>query len=267
LTLSLTAPETPVWVKADSIRLNQVLANLLDNAFQFTNRGERVEVHLTVEEHQAQVAVRDTGVGIDAQMLPLIFDAFIQADRTLERSRGGLGLGLTVVKGLVELHGGNVEAASDGPGRGSVFTFRLPVEPEPQALTGSSASPERARQGLRVLVIEDNHDTADSLCLFLTLLGHQARAAYTGPEGVYLAREWRPDLVLSDIGLPGLNGHGVARALRLDPITSGARLIALTGYGMEEDRRRSREAGFDHHLVKPVDPDELRGLLAENRSR
>jgi PAS domain S-box-containing protein len=262
LALAVATPETPVWVQGDPTRLAQVLQNLLDNAAKFTDRGGRVDVGVAVDEAgQAVVTVRDTGIGIDPAMLQRIWTAFAQADRSLDRARGGLGLGLAVVRGLVELHGGQVQAASEGPGRGAEFTVRLPVVPEPPALTATASARGRAGQRLRVLVVEDNRDAADSLKLLLDLLGHETQVAATGPEGVRVAQEWSPDVVLCDIGLPGLDGYGVARQLRLHPATARVRLVALTGYGGDEDRRRSRQAGFDHHLTKPATPDDLVRLL------
>jgi signal transduction histidine kinase len=265
LELTVEAPETPVWVKGDSTRLRQVLHNLLDNAAKFTDRGGRVNVRVSTDPAQghAVVAVRDTGVGIEAEMLPRLFEVFAQADRSLHRSRGGLGLGLAIVKGLVKLHGGDVQAASAGPGCGAEFCVRLPLEAEPAALTAVAALPGCARQRLRILVIEDNRDAADSLRLLLeTVLGHEARVAYTGLEGVDLAVAWQPDVVLTDIGLPGLDGYGVAARLRRNPATAAVRLIAISGYDSEEDRLRSQQAGFDAHLVKPVEHQELQNALA-----
>jgi signal transduction histidine kinase/DNA-binding response OmpR family regulator len=259
LALTVEAPETPVWVQGDPARLIQVLANLLDNARKFSDRGGRVGVRLAADREQGQalLAVRDTGLGVEAEMLPRLFDTFAQADRSLERTRGGLGLGLAVVKGLVELHGGAVEAASAGRGQGTEFAVRLRLEPEPAALAAPPRGVQAVRQRLRVLVVEDNLDAAESLQLLLELLGHEVKAAYTGPAGVETARAWQPDIVLCDIGLPGLDGYGVARELRLHPTTARVRLLALTGYGSDEDRRLSRLAGFDAHLTKPVAPETL----------
>jgi CheY-like chemotaxis protein len=166
-----------------------------------------------------------------------------------------------VVKGLVERHGGTVSAASEGPGRGAEFTVRLPLEPEPAALSAPSAPARPARRRLHVLVVEDNRDAADSLRILLELLGHEVRVAYNGPDGVRAAQEFLPDIVLCDIGLPGLDGYGVARALRLHPTTARVRLLALTGYGSDDDRRRTKQAGFDVHLTKPADPEELQRYL------
>ena len=261
-TLTLEVPETPLWVQGDATRLAQVLYNLLDNAVKFAGGGDRVTVALAAgADGQAVLCVRDGGTGIDPELLPHLFEPFTQADRSLDRARGGLGLGLALVKGLVELHGGKVEAASAGPGCGAEFTVRLPREGEPAALSGqpSAAQPDAVRQ--RILIVEDNRDAADSLRLLLELLGHEVAVAYSGPDGVARATAWRPDLVLCDLGLPGLDGYGVAAALRQHAATAQARLIAVTGYGQDEDRRRSREAGFDHHLVKPADPHALQALL------
>jgi CheY-like chemotaxis protein len=221
-----------------------------------------VRVAADAGRREAVLSVRDQGIGIDPGMLPRLFDPFTQADRSLDRSRGGLGLGLALVRGLVELHGGRVEAASEGPGRGAEFAVRLPLEAEPAALAHPPAEPQPARKHCRILVVEDNQDAAESLRLLLALIGHDVRVAHSGPEGVRVAHSWRPDVVLCDLGLPGLDGYGVARELRLDPTTARVRLLALTGYGSDEDRRRSRQAGFDHHLVKPADPEELKRLLA-----
>ncbi|MDB5310525.1 MAG: chemotaxis protein methyltransferase CheR [Gemmataceae bacterium] len=261
--LSAEMPETPVWVSGDDARLTQVLANLLDNAAKYTDPGGRVEVRLVSELGRAVLTVRDTGIGIPPDVLPRLFTPFTQADRTLERERGGLGLGLSVVKGLVELHGGEVEAGSEGPGRGAEFTVRLPLEPEPSALAQTPADREFGRGGRRIVVIEDQPDAAESLKVLLELLGHEVRVAYTGPEGVGIASTWGPDVVVSDLGLPGLDGYGVARELRLRPATARVRLVALTGYGADEDRRRAAEAGFDYLLTKPADPAELVALLGE----
>jgi signal transduction histidine kinase len=265
LTLAVEAPDTPVWHHGDPLRLEQVVHSLLDNAGRFTDRGGHVSVRLTVDRDrgEAVVTIRDTGIGIEATLLPNIFDVFVQGDRTLERTRGGLGLGLSVVKRLVEMHAGQVSATSDGPGQGSEFTVRLPVAPEPAALsTVRPEAPPRICQAARVLVIEDSLDAAASLEMLLCMRGHDVRVAHTGTEGVAAARAWTPDVVLCDIGLPELDGYGVARELRQDPTTARVRLLALTGYGTEEDRCRSREAGFDQHLVKPVDPNLLLDQLA-----
>jgi signal transduction histidine kinase len=261
--VEVDVPETPVWVQGDPTRLSQVVYNLLSNACKFTDRGGRVEVSLTADPGMGQVELRvkDTGVGIEPEVLPQLFTPFSQADRSLERARGGLGLGLALVKGLVELNGGEVEARSEGPGKGAEFVVRLPLEGEPAALTGLPAGPPHADKPLRVLVIEDNRDAAESLRMLLDLLGHEVRVAHTGPEGVQVADQWRPDVILCDIGLPGLDGYGVAGELKKRPSNSRTRLIAITGYGTEEDKRRALQAGYEYHLTKPADPAKLLELL------
>jgi CheY-like chemotaxis protein len=195
-------------------------------------------------------------------MLARLFEPFSQADRTLDRSAGGLGLGLAIVKGLVELHSGTVRAESGGLGCGSAFTVTLPAEREPAATSDPPVARRPAPRHLRVLVVEDNRNAADSLKMLLEAYGYEVEVAYTGPDGVRAAVEQRPGVVICDIGLPGLDGYGVAQALRDNPATAAARLIALTGYGQEEDRRRAKEAGFDEHLTKPADPAALEALLA-----
>jgi CheY-like chemotaxis protein len=264
LSLTVDTPQIPVWVHGDATRLIQSLTNLLDNAAKFSESGGHIRVRLTREDEpgHAVVAITDTGMGITPEMLPRLFSPMTQADRSLDRAHGGLGLGLAVVKGLVELHGGQVEAASEGSGLGATFTIRLPLEREPAALTPRPVSPGTHSRQHRVLVIEDNRDAADSMCVLLGLLGHEVRAAYSGPEGVQAAASWSPDVVVSDIGLPGFDGYEVARRIRRLPGMDGVLLVALTGYGSEEDRRLSRTVGFDHHLVKPADPADLQRVLA-----
>jgi PAS domain S-box-containing protein len=261
LALAVETPQTPVWVTGDETRLAQVVSNLLDNAAKFTDRGGRVSLRLAAEGPEAVLRVADTGIGLAPELAPHVFDVFTQADRSLERSRGGLGLGLAVVKGLAERHGGRVEAHSDGPGRGSTFTVRLPLEEEPAALAEGDAPGPAGGARRRVLVVEDNRDAAESLSMFLQLMGHEVRVAGTGPDGVAAAAAWRPDAVVSDIGLPGFDGYEVARRLRAGPARGDVLLIAVTGYGRDEDRRQSHEAGFDYHLTKPADPADIRRIL------
>jgi PAS domain S-box-containing protein len=263
LTLSLELPEAPVWVEGDPTRLSQVLGNLLQNSGKFTDRGGRVTVRLTPlpEEGRVALCVRDTGIGIEPEMLPRVFDTFAQADRSLERSRSGLGLGLALVRGLVELHGGDVRAASKGIGRGSEFTIRLPLAPAPLAAEAGPAPAAAATGPVRMLIVEDNRDAADTLRELLELCGCTVAVAYSGLEALEMAGEVRPEVVLCDLGLPGVNGYEVAAALRQDRLFRHTRLIAVSGYGQEEDQRRAREAGFDLHLTKPVDLDELLRLL------
>lgn len=267
LTLALALPETPIWVNGDATRLTQVVSSLLDNAVRFTDRGG-VTVQLSVDDDsgRAVLTVRDTGIGMEPEMIGRLFEPFSQAERSLHRSRGGLGLGLAVAKGLLELHAGDIRAASAGPERGAEFTVRLPVQPEPAALSAPPGEPRPACRKLRVLLVEDNRDAADSLRLLLSAVGgHEVEMSHTGPEGVEKAGVWRPDVVLSDIGLPGLDGFGVARALRSNPATARARLVAITGYGSDADRERAREAGFDHVLVKPADPADILQMLEAAR--
>ena len=263
LALEVSVPPGPVWVKGDPARLAQVTTNLLNNAAKFTPRGGRVAVRLEVAGVEAVLSVSDTGVGIAADVLPSLFQAFRQVDADPARTKGGLGLGLAVVRGLVELHDGQAEAASGGRGRGATFTVRLPLsagrEPNPDAPAASDLPAVGAR---RVLIVEDSADAAESLRELLELKGFEVWVASTGPDGVELARRVGPGAVVCDIGLPGMTGFEVARALRGNPATAEAVLVAVSGYAQEEDRRKAREAGFDALLAKPADFRELIRLLA-----
>ena len=268
--LCVELPREPVYLHGDLVRLSQVFCNLLNNAARYTQQGGRIEVTGTLKASAVLVSVRDNGIGIPRDMLPKVFEMFTQVDRSLERSRGGLGIGLTLVKQLVELHGGRVEAHSAGPGHGSEFVVRLPVLAE--AGTRAPATPKNATQplsndGRRVLVVDDNQDAAESLAMLLRLMGLECVTAHDGLEGVKLARELRPDIVLLDIGLPGMNGYDAAAAIRAEPWGKTATLVALTGWGQSEDRRRSRVAGFDVHLVKPVATEQLVEVLERSRNR
>jgi two-component system CheB/CheR fusion protein len=248
---------------ADPARLTQVIGNLLNNAAKFSQRPGRVWLTAERQGDEAVVRVRDEGVGIQPDLLPHMFDLFVQGDRSLERSRGGLGIGLTVVRKLVELHGGSVSAQSEGPGKGSEFIVRLPIRPagtDHQEAVSADESP--AVPPRRVLVVDDNVDAAESLALLLRLRGHQVWKAHTGPEALQAAEVHQPEIVVLDIGLPGMNGYEVARRLREQPRFQATILAAVTGYGKEDDRRRSEEAGFDHHLVKPVAPEALQQVMA-----
>jgi PAS domain S-box-containing protein len=259
----LPAP-AEVWVNGDRVRLTQVIGNLLQNAAKFTPHGGKATVSVESDDArgEAVLTVRDTGSGIDPEMLPRVFQAFTQADTTLDRSKGGLGLGLALVKGLVELHGGSVSAASAGPGKGAAFTVRLPLdETVAQVLDRCDAGGAVVR--CRVLVIEDNQDAADSLRDVLQLDGHVVEVAYTGREGIEKAHAFRPDVVLCDIGLPGLDGYGVARAMRAAPELGRVALVAVSGYTQPEDVARSKEAGFDAHLAKPPSVEKLTLALEE----
>jgi PAS domain S-box-containing protein len=250
---------TPTWISADPTRLEQVLTNLLANAVKYTPAGGEITVTVRRQGDQAILTVRDTGVGIRPELLPRVFDLFVQGDRSLERSAGGLGIGLTLVRQLVELHGGTVEAASAGPGRGSTFTVRLPILAAPPE-SRDAARPAVPGPARRVLVVEDNDDAREMLRNLLHLFGHEVHEACDGAAGIELARRLRPDAALIDIGLPGIDGYEVARRIRGD--VPAARLVALTGYGQPEDRERALAAGFDVHLVKPVDPEQLERLLS-----
>jgi signal transduction histidine kinase/ActR/RegA family two-component response regulator len=269
-TLELQIPRGPIWLNADPTRLAQVMNNLLSNACKFTNPGGRVSVICTLEERRlsegAAVTVADTGVGLKPEAVPRLFSSFFQADRTLARTSGGLGLGLALVKGLVELHSGQVSGFSAGLGMGAEFTFWLPLADvaAPNGKPARVASEDTA--ALRVLLVEDNRDIADSMRMLLEASGHKVAVAYDGLSGVAEARRFRPQAVLCDIGLPELDGYGVARALRNDPTLSRVRLIAVSGYGRDEDRRRASQAGFDHHFTKPIEYDELRKALEEVKS-
>ena len=263
LEIDLDLPEEPLPVRGDPMRLSQALSNLLHNATKFTAPGGRISVRAgrTKGGGRAEVVVRDTGAGISPEVLPHVFEVFTQADNSLDRALGGLGVGLAVVKGLIELHGGEVRAASEGVGRGAELTLLLPLQAQASPAE-EKAEPVPAEGGARrILVVEDNPDAAATMRDFLELSGHEVELAANGTDGVEAARHFHPDLVLCDLGLPGMNGYEVAAELRRDPATASARLIAVTGYGRDEDRRRSKEAGFDMHLTKPVDPAQLRRLL------
>lgn len=272
LALESDLPETPVLVRADPLRMTQILGNLLENAQKFTPPGGRVEVRLLDEpDGHAVLTVRDTGIGIPPKILPEIFDAFTQADQTLDRTAGGLGLGLSVVRGLVELHGGTIEVASAGLGQGAEFKVRLPREtlavPFDDRL-GRSELPERedlpeADLCRKILIVEDNLDSAETLRDLLEVWGYDVTLVHTGPEAVTVAKALRPDAVLCDIGLPDMDGFTIASLLRQAPETAGARLIAVTGYGQDEDRRHGLDSGFDAYLIKPVDLETLRSELQE----
>jgi len=260
--LSVALPDPPVVLHADPLRLAQVLANLLNNAAKYTEPGGRIEVVAHVDADDVVVRVRDNGLGIAPEHLPHVFDLFAQADRSLNRAQGGLGIGLTLVRSLVGLHDGSVSARSAGIGRGSEFEMHLPLHPAPRS-TEAQPGPERSDVGeaLRLLAVDDNHEHADTLALFLGVAGHHVRVAYNGLDAVAAAAECDPDAVLMDVGMPGIDGYEAARRIRAQP--GGARrvLVALTGWGQAEDRRRSRAAGFDAHLVKPADPAALLALV------
>ncbi|HEY9232209.1 MAG TPA: ATP-binding protein, partial [Blastocatellia bacterium] len=262
--LTVALPEEPLRLEGDTTRLTQVVANLLHNAAKFTPEGGQIWLAAEADHGQVVLRVRDTGIGIPQDLLPHVFDLFRQADDSLDRSAGGLGIGLTLVRRLLELHGGKVEAFSEGPGRGSEFVVRLPAFADDfKALAEDDTAVGDLRESAcyRVLVVDDNIDSAESMALLLELYGHQMRIAHDGPAALEAARRFRPQVVVLDIGLPGMDGYEVARHLRADAQTQRAILIAMTGYGQSEDRQQSMRAGFDHHLVKPLDPDVLQAII------
>jgi signal transduction histidine kinase len=261
LRLDFAAPIEAVWVLADAARVTQMLGNLLLNAGKFTDPGGAVTLEIQARGAEAAVIVTDTGIGMDEAMLSRLFQPFAQADRSLDRSRGGLGLGLALTKGMAELHGGALIASSPGLGQGSRFLLTLPAAP-PQARGAESPVSARPARRHRVLVIEDNLDAALTLKLLLELSGHEVTTAHTGGEGIAQAKAQRPEVILCDIGLPDTDGYRVARTLREEPEWQPSCLVAMTGYGQPEDKRRALEAGFDHHLTKPADPEALTRLLA-----
>jgi CheY-like chemotaxis protein len=260
--LKLDLPPQPIWLYADAARLEQVVVNLLTNAAKYTDERGHIFLSVQQEGDEAVLRVRDSGVGIAPELLPRIFDLFTQAERLLDRSQGGLGIGLCLVQRLVEMHRGRVEANSS-LGRGSEFVVRLPVGLTPAP--SPSPSTEKAQPtgpSLRVLVVDDNLDAAQSLAVLLNSGGHDVRTAHDGPATLEAALDYRPNVVLLDIGLPGMNGFDVAKRLRQQPALGNVVLVAMTGYGQEADRRRSQEAGFDHHLVKPADFGKVEQILA-----
>ena len=260
--LSVTFSPEPLVVEGDPVRLAQVFANLLNNAAKYTDPGGHIWISMGRDGKCAAVSVRDTGAGISSEMLPRIFDLFSQAESLSERSQGGLGIGLTLVRSLVEMHGGTVEAFSEGVGRGSEFVIRLPLSsvhlvepPRPREV------PTANLQSHRLMIVDDNHDAAESMGILLKLLGAEVKVVYSGPEALDSLDEYRPSAVVLDIGMPGMDGHEVARRIRQHPDFRDVPLIALSGWGQEEDRRRSKQAGFDYHLIKPADVNALQKLL------
>jgi CheY-like chemotaxis protein len=261
-TVSLTLPPRPLYVEGDDVRLTQVLDNLLSNANKYTPDGGHIWVTVREGQGEAIVSVRDSGIGIAEDELPGVFELFAQVDPGIDRARGGLGIGLSLVKRLVEMHGGRVRAHSDGHGTGSEFIVYLP-------LLSQIAHPPDDEQAqpmpvppavLRIMVVDDNYDAAESMGLLVKLWGHETRIVHDGRSAVDLCRTFKPNVVLLDLGLPGMSGYEVARCLREEHGDSML-LYALTGYGQTEDKERSKAAGFDHHLVKPIDPDTLKALL------
>ena len=265
LNLTFDAPPARIWVNGDRTRLVQVASNLLHNASKFTERGGNVVV--TVETHggEAQLQVRDDGIGIAPELVGVLFKAFVQGEKTLDRSRGGLGLGLSLVRGIAELHGGSVAARSEGVGKGSEFIVRLPTTEAPAPATAEAEPPSASRTSRRrVLVVEDNQDAAEALRDLLEVLGgHEVNVAYDGESGVDAIQRYTPDIVLCDLGLPGIDGYEVARRVRADGVSARARLVALSGYASADDIERALRAGFDYHVAKPPDARRLLDLVAD----
>ncbi|WP_164101054.1 PAS domain S-box protein [Candidatus Laterigemmans baculatus] len=263
--LTVNLPDDPLLVDADETRLAQVICNLLMNAVKYSDPGSSIELTVEREGAEALIRVRDQGIGIPEPMLPRVFDMFIQVDRSLEKAQGGLGVGLAIVKRLVEMHGGSIAAQSEGHGKGSEFIIRLPlvlsvVQHSTPASTAADAAPRASNR--RILVVDDNRDAATSLTMMLKRMGNVVRVAHDGQAGVEAAADFRPDLILLDIGMPKLNGYDAAQQIRRSPWGKSVKIVALTGWGQEEDRRKSQAAGFDLHLVKPVEPAEIEKLLA-----
>src|SRR5262249_18397388 len=264
LQLDVRLPKRTLTVEGDPTRLAQIVGNVLHNASKFTDGGGTVAVEVAARPKDlARIVIRDSGIGIEPEMLPRVFETFTQADNSLDRRRGGLGLGLTLVKGLLELHGGQVWVKSEGLGKGTEVIIQLPLAAAPSTPPPATPPPIAGDRKLRVLVVEDNRDTAETLRLLFSMSGHDVAVAHNGADAIETARRFRPEVVLCDIGLPGdMNGYDLAQLVRKDPALSGMHLIALTGYGQEQDQERSRHAGFDAHLTKPVEFTDLERILA-----
>ena len=260
--LELEVDGGPHWVRGDPVRIEQIMTNVLSNAIKYTRPGGAIRVKVAAQGGEAIVSVTDDGLGIAPDLLPQIFEPFVQGERTLDRSQGGLGVGLTLVRRLVELHGGSVEALSDGPGQGSTFIIRLSGTTPPCSEVPSRAVQPKAVPR-RILLIEDNRDARETFRMMLELAGHAVIEAEEGRKGLELLKTELPDIAVIDVGLPGLDGYQIASSFRREPRGNQVMLVALTGYGTPEARERSRAAGFDHHLIKPIDPEVLRDLIME----
>jgi signal transduction histidine kinase len=265
--LTVDLPPGPVWVLGDHERLAQVVSNVLNNAAKYTPDGGKIALTLAQEDDQAVIRIADNGAGLPAELVPSVFDLFTQVNRTLDRSQGGLGIGLSLVKRLTELHGGSVTAESAGIDRGSTFTIRLPVHAAADAASSAAVGAGAAGAGeqgkhLRVLVVDDNPDVADSLAVLLMARGHEIRTEYAGASGLAAAEEFAPDIVFCDIGMPGVDGHQLAKSLRANPRFASTLLVAVTGWGSEDHQRRTRQAGFDLHLTKPASLEAVDAILA-----
>jgi CheY-like chemotaxis protein len=252
----------PVWVQGDATRLEQVLTNLLANAAKFTPAGGTVSIRAGREDDEAVIRVRDTGIGMPATLVPRIFELFVQGDTSLDRSKSGLGIGLALSRQVIGLHGGTISAASEGPGHGSEFTVRLPLTTERTRSAGPPETEQPMGRPMRVLVVDDQRDVADAVAMLISTFGHDARAVYDGATALDVSRSTLPDIMFVDLGMPGMTGFDLAHQVRSDPELSGVRLVALTGYGREEDRVRVHEAGFNLHLMKPVADAALQAALS-----
>ena len=266
--LSIELPTEPLQLNADTVRLSQAFSNLLNNACKYTDPGGHIWLAAAHRHEHVVVSIRDNGRGIPNELSPKIFDMFTQADHTAERQHGGLGIGLALVKRLVEMHEGEVSAGANPAGQGSEFLVRLPLMSIPEANESAITNSAPAQSGapLRILVVDDNRDSAETLSLLLELMGNEMSVAYDGEEALTMANEIKPDVVLLDIGLPKMNGYEVARQIRQEPWGRNPILVAITGWGQTEDKDLSRESGFDHHLVKPVDHDHLLKLIHKRQS-
>jgi signal transduction histidine kinase/ActR/RegA family two-component response regulator len=262
----LSLPDSPVFIEADLTRLAQVFTNLLNNAVKYSEPGSTIKITALIDQNRVVVSVKDEGIGIEADHLPGIFDLFTQLNTSIEKSRGGLGIGLSLVKRLVEMHDGTVEVKSDGPGKGAEFIVTVPtleIPTRPTMPVESGTPPSDAASSLRILVVDDNRDSADCLSMLLDALGHVTRTVYDGEAALAAAGSFSPEVVLLDIGLPGMSGYEICRRLRQRPGGGDLIIFAQTGWGQEEDRRCTQEAGFDCHLVKPIDPTDLLRRLLE----
>lgn len=262
--IKVSLPPEAIWLEGDAARLEQVLSNLLNNAAKFMEDGGEARIDAERLSEQVVLRVKDTGVGIDPDLIGRVFDLFTQGSRSLDRAQGGLGIGLTLARKLVEMHGGTIAVHSDGLGKGTEILIRLPTLPQVSAPQAESGTLETGRpKPLRLLLVDDSHDTAEMMGTLLGMAGHDVRIAHSGLAALEAAAAHQPHAIVLDIGLPGLDGYQVAQRLRQDPAFKKVTLIAASGYGQESDRRRSQEAGFDHHLVKPVDPQRLQEILDE----
>jgi CheY-like chemotaxis protein len=260
-------PADPLWVEGDLTRLAQVVSNLLNNAAKYTSPGGHIRLTVRRQNGHADIEVADNGLGIDADMLPRVFDLFTQADRHLDRSQGGLGIGLALVSKLVEMHGGTSRAVSEGRDKGSIFTVSLPLIDEQGAAIGKGLqkTQKKTMAPMKVLIVDDNIDSAQTSLWMLDLMGHKGTLAHEGVRALEIARDLKPDVVLLDIGMPGMDGYEVCRQLRRMPEMKNKTVIAQTGWGQESDRQKAFAAGFDHHITKPVSLDLLTQLLADVR--